>query len=171
MTCVSIGSGNGLSPVRRQAITWTNADLSSIRPLGRTFSENSNKNSDNFVKENAFYDVVCEMAAILSRRRWVDIHRLEHNDPKTGHLPCTICSSDSSPIVVIFLAERVRQLRVRTRLNPTINFYTRCWFQHSWLAEEMHNRWLLCVGSYTTTGFPNWTERVCWKVKLKRSYV
>ena len=36
---VSIGSGNGLSPVRRQAITWTNTDLLSIRLLGTNFSE------------------------------------------------------------------------------------------------------------------------------------
>ena len=33
------GSGNGLSPVRRQAITWTNADLLSIGPSGTNFSE------------------------------------------------------------------------------------------------------------------------------------
>ena len=38
MNWVIIGSGNGLSPVRRQAITWTNADLLSIRPLGTNFS-------------------------------------------------------------------------------------------------------------------------------------
>ena len=36
---VSIGSGNGLSPVRHQAIAWTNADLLSIGPLGTRFSE------------------------------------------------------------------------------------------------------------------------------------
>ena len=36
---VSISSGNGLSPVRCQAITWTNADLLSIGPLGTNFSE------------------------------------------------------------------------------------------------------------------------------------
>ena len=35
----SIGSGNGLSPVRRQAITWTNTDLLSIAPLGTNFNE------------------------------------------------------------------------------------------------------------------------------------
>ena len=34
-----IGSGNGLSPVRRQAITWTNADLLSIGPLETNYSE------------------------------------------------------------------------------------------------------------------------------------
>ena len=41
--CVSklaiIGSDNGLSPGRRQAITWTNADLLSIGPLETNFSE------------------------------------------------------------------------------------------------------------------------------------
>ena len=36
---VSIGPGNGLSPVRHQAITQTNADLLSIRPLRINFSE------------------------------------------------------------------------------------------------------------------------------------
>ena len=33
------GSGNGLSPIRRQAITWTNADWLLIGPLGTNFSE------------------------------------------------------------------------------------------------------------------------------------
>ena len=36
---VSIGLDNGLLPVRRQAITWTNAHLLSIRPSGTNFSE------------------------------------------------------------------------------------------------------------------------------------
>ena len=41
--CVSnlfiIGSDNGLSPSRRQAIIWTNAGISLIGPLGTNFSE------------------------------------------------------------------------------------------------------------------------------------
>ena len=41
--CVSnliiIGSDNGLSPCRRQAIIWTNAGILFIGPLGTTFSE------------------------------------------------------------------------------------------------------------------------------------
>ena len=45
--CVSkltiIGSDNGLSPDRRQAIIWTNAGLMLIRPLGTNFSEISIK--------------------------------------------------------------------------------------------------------------------------------
>ena len=34
-----IGSDNGLSPDRRQAIIWTNAGLLLIEPLGSNFSE------------------------------------------------------------------------------------------------------------------------------------
>ena len=41
--CVSklaiIGSDNGLSPDRRQAIIWTNDGILLIRPLGTNFSE------------------------------------------------------------------------------------------------------------------------------------
>ena len=36
---VGIGSCNGLSPVRRQAITWSNGTLLSIEPLWTNFSE------------------------------------------------------------------------------------------------------------------------------------
>ena len=36
---VNIGSGNGLSPVWHQAITWTNADLLSTGPSGKNFHE------------------------------------------------------------------------------------------------------------------------------------
>ena len=35
----SIGSDNGLSPGRRQAIIWTNVGILLIRPLGTNFSE------------------------------------------------------------------------------------------------------------------------------------
>ena len=34
-----IGSHNGLSPIRRQAIIWTNAGILSIEPLGTNFCE------------------------------------------------------------------------------------------------------------------------------------
>ena len=41
--CISkltiIGSDNGLSPGRRQAIIWTNAGILLIRTLGTNFSE------------------------------------------------------------------------------------------------------------------------------------
>ena len=36
---VGIGSDNHLSPIRHQAISWTNADLLSIGSLGKNYSE------------------------------------------------------------------------------------------------------------------------------------
>ena len=64
--CVSnltiIGSGNGLSPGRRQAIIWTNAGILLIGPLGTNF----------FIQENAFENVVWKMAAILYRPQCVN---------------------------------------------------------------------------------------------------
>ena len=48
-----IGSDNGLSPDRRQAIIWTSAGMLLIGPLGT-----------NFIEENALENVVCEMASI-----------------------------------------------------------------------------------------------------------
>ena len=53
-----IGSDNGLSPGRRQAIIWTNAGI------GNKLQWNFNRNSNIFIHENAFENVVCEMASI-----------------------------------------------------------------------------------------------------------
>ena len=39
MNWVNIGSDNGLSPGRRQAIIWTNAEILLIRTLGTNHSE------------------------------------------------------------------------------------------------------------------------------------
>ena len=36
---IIIGSDNGLSPERHQAIIWTNAEILLIGPLGTNFSE------------------------------------------------------------------------------------------------------------------------------------
>ena len=68
----AIGSDNGLSPGRRQAITWTNVGISLIEPLGTNFSEISIGNSNIFIQENALESVVCEIASILSRPQWVN---------------------------------------------------------------------------------------------------
>ena len=69
--CVSkltiIGSDNGLLPGRRQAIIWTNDGMLLIGPLGTNCSEILKQNSHIFIQENAFENIVCEMAAILSR--------------------------------------------------------------------------------------------------------
>ena len=58
-----IGSDNGLSPGRCQAIIW-NSD-------GILLNWNFNRNSYIFIQENAFENVVWEMTAILSQLQCV----------------------------------------------------------------------------------------------------
>ena len=74
--CVSkltfIGSDNGLSPGRRQAIIWTNATNIIKLNLRNKLQWNLKRNSYIFIQENAFENVVCEMAAILSRPQCVN---------------------------------------------------------------------------------------------------
>ena len=62
----SIGSDNGLSSGRRQAIMWANARILLIAPLGINFNEILIQNLYILIQENAFENLVCEMSAILS---------------------------------------------------------------------------------------------------------
>ena len=77
--CVSkltiVGSDNGLLPGRRQAIIWTNAGLFVNSNLRNKLQWNIKQNSDIFIQENAFENVVCEMAAILSQPQCVKVGR------------------------------------------------------------------------------------------------
>ena len=76
-TCVGkltiVGSDNGLSPGRRQAIIWTNAGILLIGPLGTNFSEILIGIQTSSSKKNAFENIVCEMAPMLSRPQWVNV--------------------------------------------------------------------------------------------------
>ena len=66
-----ICSYNGLSPGQRQAIIWTNAGILLIGPLGTNFSEILIE-IHKFPFKDAFENIVCEMAAILSRPQCVN---------------------------------------------------------------------------------------------------
>ena len=60
MNWVITGPGNGLSPVRRQAITWTNAGLCVNWTLGNISQWNIIRISIIFIQENAIENVVCQ---------------------------------------------------------------------------------------------------------------
>ena len=71
---IIIVSDNGLSTDRCQAITWTNAGILLIGPWGTKLNEwNFNQNTNIFIHENAFENIVCETAAILFRPQCVNI--------------------------------------------------------------------------------------------------
>ena len=61
----NIASDNGLSPVRRQAIVWTNAAILSIRPWGTYFSEILSKIQKFSFKEMHLKMSSAKVAAIL----------------------------------------------------------------------------------------------------------
>ena len=62
----TIGSDGMLSPCRRQAISWTIAELLLIEPLGKMSVKFESKDT-NFIQWNGFENVVCKMMAILYR--------------------------------------------------------------------------------------------------------
>ena len=66
MNWVSIGSGNGLSPVWYKYTLWTNADVSSVRPLGSSFNEILIK-CKTFHYENAANNAIGKVVAIVAR--------------------------------------------------------------------------------------------------------
>ena len=68
-----IGSDDGLSPGRRQAIIWTNAGISLIGPLGTNFSEILIE-----ILTFSFKEMHWKMVAILSRPQCVNITMLTH---------------------------------------------------------------------------------------------
>ena len=74
--CVSeltiIGSDNGLSPGRRQAIIWTNAGILLIRPLGTNFNEIFIEINIISFKKIQIENVVWKMSSILSRLQCVN---------------------------------------------------------------------------------------------------
>ena len=69
---ISIGSDNGLSPGRRQAITWTNAGILLIGPLGTNFSGILIE-IQTFSLKKIRLKMLKEISAILSRPQCVDM--------------------------------------------------------------------------------------------------
>ena len=67
-----IGSDNGLSPGRRQAIIWTKCWNIANLTLMNKFQWYFYQNSIIFIPENELENVVCEMASILSRPQCVN---------------------------------------------------------------------------------------------------
>ena len=86
---VSIGSDKGVSPVRRQPIIWTNAGSLLIGPLGKNFNETLIKIQKKMFLKNACENIICEMATILSRGRWVNtttcINHISYVSMKMGY--------------------------------------------------------------------------------------
>ena len=66
-TWAIIGSDNGLSPDRHQAILWTIIWIIVNWSLRNKIQSNFIQNANIFIKENAFENVICKTTAILSQ--------------------------------------------------------------------------------------------------------
>ena len=73
---ISIGSNNGLSPGRCQAIILTDIVNWTLRNKLQWYF---NRNSYILIQENAFENVVWKIAAILSRSQFVKLSNLRHS--------------------------------------------------------------------------------------------
>ena len=79
-----IGSDNGLSPGRRQAIIWTNAGLLLIRHLGTNFSEiligiqTFSFKKMHFKMSFAKWRPFCLGLNVLNDQPWISYHRKNH---------------------------------------------------------------------------------------------
>ena len=67
-----VGSDNGLSPDRRQAIIWTNAEILLIEPLRTTLSDMLIEVDTFSILENIIENVAWKMAAIWSWPQYVN---------------------------------------------------------------------------------------------------
>ena len=86
-----IGSDNGLSPERRQAIIGTNAGILLIWIWGTNL--NLKRNAYIFSQANALENVVCEIAAILSEPQCVETLTMRgpSYSKSTQHYLCCCC--------------------------------------------------------------------------------
>ena len=97
LTCVGIGSGNGLSPVRRcwLIFNWT---------LRNKLQWNVNQSFNVFIEENAFENVICITAAILSWPQCVnDESALVYESDITWMVRCLVSLATSVFFFVFFL--------------------------------------------------------------------
>ena len=86
---VSIGSGNDLSSVWSQAITWTNTDLLPIGHLGTNFNEIWIEILTFSFKKIRLKIIVCKMAAILS---WPQCVNLKTSRVNSSLIPVYVLS-------------------------------------------------------------------------------
>ena len=105
--CVSklaiIGSDNGLLPGRRQVINWISVGILFIGPSG--INCNFNRNVHIFIQENAFENVVCKMASILSRPQCADL-----KTPKLRITGQAITRTNAGILLIRPLGTNVREI-------------------------------------------------------------
>ena len=112
MNWVFIGSGNGLSPARRQAIAWINTGLLAIGFLETNFSEIRIGILLFSFKKMHLNMSSAKMASILSRGRWVNMTQ-SHNITQSNF--GRLVTADEAPRHQTWVSFKKGQLRQAKR--------------------------------------------------------
>ena len=158
--CVSklsiIGSDNGLSPARRQAIIWTNAEILLIGSLGTNFSEILLAVLTFSFQENAFENIVCEMAAFFPRPQNVNVaHNELFNEPNNIVIPGLV-----SHVKVIKFGTNVGSnilINISTGVYHNCNFFGTLYIENLWQVRL----WRICLIKYTDNELFNEPINIC----------
>ena len=154
--CISkltiIGSDNGLSPGRRQAIIWTNAGILLIRHSGTNVSEILSK-IHIFIQENELKNVIYKydkMVAILSCPQCIKLlYKILHNDVTTAML-----SWRHEPGTKIY-CKWMSRTRTEINFNTKERFFAPTFeiMEQKWSSQELflkpQTRYLVGLGSKT----------------------
>ena len=148
--CVSkltiIGSDNGLSPGRRQAIIWTNAGILLIRTLGTNFSEILSGihvfsfKKMHFKMSSAKWRPFCLGLNVLKLSFWCIIFYLRH------------CNSPEDRERVRSTTGRNFQMVCRKYMKRYQS--TQKYHQTTWISKHMPNK----VWDENNDPFPNWRK-------------
>ena len=136
--CVSkliiIGSDNGLSPGRRQAIIWTNAGILLIGPLRTYFSEILGK-----VHSFSFNNMHLKMSSAKGRLFMLGLNELIYDTIAADMLSPCVDRSQTAAVLVsnIFLTQLVVSKLYNTRQWRRVWWWRRCcwrwrWWQWGW---------------------------------------
>ena len=160
----SIDSDNGLSPGRHQAIIRTSVGICIVNwTLRNEIQWNVNRNSNTFIEENTFENVVCEVLFISSRLQ-ITNHRIHmdttpwwRHQMETFSALLAICVGNS-PVPGEFPAQRpVAQsfdVFFHLCLNKRLSKQSWGW----WFETLSHPLWRQCNAVWVNSIEPNQNE-------------
>ena len=152
---VNIGSGNGSSPVQRQAITWTNVDFCKFDP-----QEALSVLIQFFIEEHASEHVFCKRSTIVFRHKYVDvkIYRWFHQY-HMNILNVSLATTNEAVVHLIYNAYEGLQTMMRAwECQQSCARYLNYTESVMWLFMYMGNSQLLQKQTWSLKGI--WVSKI-----------
>ena len=144
-----IGSDNGLSPDRRQAIIWTNAGLLLIGPLGTNFSEILIE-----ILTFSFKKMRLKVSSAKRRPFCLGLNVLCHQQPMTNNY------SSHRDVLYDYLTKRL-EVNVTKPHWWLVNILNKCW--PGFVSDVIWQHMYTCTHTQTTPHHTTHTlTHYCW---------